>query len=1527
MAKIKFQLPDNSPQGKRRLVASSGGHTTQIGKIENKFANSSIVSIPITKNAQFAGSAANTVFTQPMFFSPMHTPQNWQTASKRREIYQWSFIDIPEKPCYITQNGDFSLVNIKDIVSMYIQNKDVDNKMYIQNGKGEKSKVDKVSKRYVKKKANKIKAMGTAEPLYVTEDHNCMVIKYEDIKCSKSHNSKKCICNIGSLTCDRNKCSEYKNKNYKISKIKAKEVKKKDHVLIPFNTDIKESLIKNIDQARFAGHLASDGSVGHKGKTVNIFMNSKEIDYVYPIANKVFNNYGSYPTLEKNKSSDLLTIRSSKREVYSFASSLVKGKSENKKFTEEVCLLDPKLQLHVLGAYIQSDGSYNKINKNVEITTYSKHLANQLLHMFYRCNILARVTKQPISKSKKTYYTKNTHRYMVEIPSSQCYKIKDYVPGKIKKNNFKKAKGNKRFFWKNYVVSPVTSNESFDYEGYVYDIREPETNTVTANGISIYQCRFYYSNEPKVAAGVDFYSNFSMNGFKLECKNKKILKYYEKKVKNLNLSQWLNYISHEYFLIGDVFPFLGIGCPVCHGQGFINTIEGPKLCNHPDGTFESIKVMNPDYIEVQDNVLAKEPVIALVPDEELKMIIQRRQPKQIYDSLPQKLVELVASGQPIPLSNKSISHIKYNSSPYGTYGESMLRRLFTILAYKTKLMTANWIIAERLILPIRVVKVGEEKRPATDSDLTSVTSQLAAVANDPNLTIVTHHAFSYDWIGAAGKIHNITPELENIGKEILDGLMLNQAILSGEMSSYNSAQVGIEILIRRLDNWRNTLSEWVEDHIFLPIAMMQGFIDEKESELSGETEYLYPKLKWNDLNLRDKSNFIQILMQAFDKQMISAQRVLEEMDIDYDTEVRRIREEQALVSQTGMFMGDQEGMGGTGGMGGPIAGLGGMAGPVGGGMPGAEMGGMPGGDMTGGMPGGGMGGVAANTNLPKVTKRGKKGQQQETQVAPPRMIKLTKLEQQMHQMLQSMKIPYKLFGQFSVSIPGNPQPFALDFAYPQIGIGVECLHPDTYVPTSLGSKKAKDINIGEYLIGRNGDLVEITRKYVNHSKGVLLNIKSLGIDKIKVTENHPFLVCKPKKTRVKRQEPKITRTREYYVPGKPLFINASEIKNGDYLVIPKERNISGSYKIKEKLNLEKYIGKANNAHQLPKEVELNKEFGWLMGIYAAEGSSSGKRNKVVEFSFHIDEIDFSDKVQYLLKKIFNLPSSVYINTKDNCRKIVCCCTTLGKFMLESFGHKAPNKKLPYWMFETNIECKESFMEAFCQGDGCIRKENGINRYISSSKKLLIDLQALSFSIGKFATMCQSRKAGKMVAIGNSDKIYSQKGLWEVDMNPNECKNKIYREDDDYFYIPVQKITEEKYDGKVINFETKGEGKNNHTYLVSNLVTHNCDGQIWHENQDAKQRDIMRDQKLANVGWRILRFKEDSISEHSDAIKDIIYKNIVEASKQMKKASETEETMLKFSSLTEFINNNKEDKLKIKITNLSGDIGELWEIGI
>ncbi len=963
---------------------------------------------------------------------------------------------------------------------------------------------------------------------------------------------------------------------------------------------------------------------------------------------------------------------------------------------------------------------------------------------------------------------------------------------------------------------PITKNAQYAGTGATVAITQPmffsplhtpQNWQIASRRREIYQwARFYYSNEPKVAAGVDFYSEFPLNGFKLECKNRKILKHYENFVKEIELSKKLNEISHEYFLIGDVFPFLEIDCPVCKGKG---TDEDGEPCKHPDGTFRDIKILNPDYIEVKDNPLAKKPKFYLVPDEELRMMVARREPKEIYESMPQEILDLVAKGQPIPLSDRCISHMKYNASAYGTYGSSMLQRLFTMLAYKTKMMTANWIVAERMILPVRVVKVGEKDRPATSEDLADIVTQLSAVANDPNLTIVTHHAFDMDWIGATGRIHNINAEIEAVGKEILDGLMLNQAILNGDAASYscmdeqtftltdsgfksykditeedkiacynpeieeikycsyyqkyiydydgemihfegkrldimvtpnhrmltswdlekwkvveaeqvkngmrfigkalyhskkakiqhqkvnqycnavinsgldinnkyddddktlkininnkeinledflsfagfylsegsltskktnyrliiyqnkdryfdeikncldnlgftykiyeygderrffiynkalvsymleqfghgaanksipswiknlpvdylevlihtmllgdgykketkidsytystvsenlasdfqeicfkcgystrkykdkpcissfgnkdlyrihiskgknsngsfpivryknikreyykgkvycfsvpngffvtrrngkitiqgNSAQVGVEVLIRRLENWRNKLKDWIEKHIFLPIAMMQGFIDEEESKDLKKTIYLYPRIVWNDLQLRDKTNKINILIQLWDKGAVSAQTVLEELELDYDEEIQKIRDEQVMASATGMLPSAQAG--------GPL-GAGGMGGGMGGGMPGGEMGGMPGaGAETGGMPGGGaemggggmaggMGGAAggapmgaaAETQLPRIGKRGEKGFEKE-EPPPSKMIKLTKLEQKMYKMLQGLNVPYPLFGQYSVRVPGEKQPFLLDFAYPRIGVGIE----------------------------------------------------------------------------------------------------------------------------------------------------------------------------------------------------------------------------------------------------------------------------------------------------------------------------------------------------------------------------------------------------------------------------------------------------------------------------------------------------------
>jgi hypothetical protein len=434
----------------------------------------------------------------------------------------------------------------------------------------------------------------------------------------------------------------------------------------------------------------------------------------------------------------------------------------------------------------------------------------------------------------------------------------------------------------------ATSNTVYSQPQFYSPLHTPQNWQIPSKRNEIYQwSRFFFENEPKVGAAIQFYAEFPMQGFELQCPNNKVKKHFDRLVKKLKLDYWLPQISAEFFMLGDVFPFLSVSCPLCNGSG----IYKGQQCLHPGGSLSKIVVLNPDWIEVKQNVLADEPYIQLIPDEDLKRIVTDKFPIEVYNRIPESFRNMILSGMPIPLSNRSVTHLKHMPAPYGTYGTSLIRRLFKTLAYKDRLMTANWIIAERLILPIRIVKVGNDDRPAGANDIANVQNQLASVQNDPNLTLVTHHAFDYSFAGAQGQIVQLQGEYDMINGEILDGLMLPQAVLNSEMQGYQGVQIGAEILIRRLEAWRKKLSDFIEEKIFLPQAKMQGFIHEEDTKEAGETVYLYPTIKWNDLNIRDDTQKKQQMIGLHDSGIISTRTLADMFDLDYDQEIERRREE------------------------------------------------------------------------------------------------------------------------------------------------------------------------------------------------------------------------------------------------------------------------------------------------------------------------------------------------------------------------------------------------------------------------------------------------------------------------------------------------------------------------------------------------------------------------------------------------------------------------------------------------------------
>ena len=579
----------------------------------------------------------------------------------------------------------------------------------------------------------------------------------------------------------------------------------------------------------------------------------------------------------------------------------------------------------------------------------------------------------------------------------------------------------------------------------------------------IYQwARYFYENEPKVATALEFYSKFPVNNFTNECPNRYVKRYFDKLSENLHLLKWLRVMSHEVHLLGDCFPFLEVECDKCKGKG-VNA-RG-QLCEHDGGTFKRLVILNPECVEVYSDPTSPDSLIAFMPNDELRTLIMKRGPG--HEKFSQDIVKMIMAGMPIPLDNRNVSHMKYADNGYNKYGVGMLRRLFPILAYKTKLMTAQWIIAERLILPIKVAKVGSDERPASAGDLADINTKIAQVANDPNLTLVTHHAFELDWFGASGKVLQLTNEFEIISQEILDGLGVNKVLLNGEGPTYSSASIGVEVMIDKLDSWRNELSEWVEQKVYLPIAKMMGF---KEKNEWGEMEYVYPRLKWDIMHLRDQQQMRQFMLQLHEKGTISTQTMLKSFDIDYDQEVELLRYERAKGAASGAQPGGAAG-GMGGGFGGGDAGGGGLPdlGDLGGAGGGAEMGGAPGGGAeVGGAPGGDMGGggapagAAAASSVANISQFGgrvlKKRSREKITKYKENVFKKQdeasgyvrggdgrimftgperELLKELSASVKKGELRHNIKAQFPVQTPGEKQPYTIDFAMPDIKLGME----------------------------------------------------------------------------------------------------------------------------------------------------------------------------------------------------------------------------------------------------------------------------------------------------------------------------------------------------------------------------------------------------------------------------------------------------------------------------------------------------------
>src|ERR1035437_7309 len=931
-------------------------------------AKTGATNMPLAKTAQYAGSSsmATSRIAQgnPNFYSPIHTAVQWGMPTKTREVRLWQITENAE-----LMREDYTFINIKDfvfypksIVDDTLTNghiyENVDSEPILA-GDGLFKVPLHISKRECEdKRSVKIRVFGNWRELELSEEHNVFYLPSKMVREPLARHKQKMKRNgFRGLFGGKQYIESI---NWEIKKTEADQLRVGDFLVTPI-TQILNSRVLDIsdDLLWLIGFCIADGSVYGTDRTcsVRFNMNIEETSIIFNIERILKENDISYSKTVHTQSEKCIRISTCTRDSYDFFRSFMVGTLENKKFTNVIRKLNKEQILHVLGGYFDGDGTFTKAQHKLVPSNASVDMADQLYAMCLSCGIHVSINKKRRIISGETYHTDNEICYETFVPASDVNILKPYMKSeKIPEDyNYHSIDRTLKFFFNDshgnrYYAQQIRYIEEFYYTGNGYDLQINPEHSYVCSGFKVSNCRFFSANDPTIASALRFLATFPFHGFENVINDPIRKEHFDALKKRLKIEKMSRMAAYEFFSLGDSFPFISFQCEACNGSG---VKRDGSHCNHENGTIRNITILNPDWVDVKINPLDPDnPIITLLPDDTLKQIVASGKPPEIYEKIPDSLKLLIRQNEPIPLSPNNVTHMKHDEIPYMAYGRSLIAPLFPTLAYQDKLRQTQWIVADRHILPIRLCKVGNEQRPASNADIDDLKSQLAATTNDPTLTLVTHHAFEMDFIGASGKVLQLTKEYDLINDNITRGMGVNGALLAGDSgTSYSTAAIGIEAMIKRLKTVQDMIGEWICEKIYRAEAIMQGFY---KKNLAGENVLDYPEIRWNDLNLRDESQAKQMELQLWEKKIVSTKHLCEKFEIDYDVETERVRLETQYQQQMGISPGggqDAGGLGGGfggGGGGGASSGGGGLGDLLGGGGEGAPT--TPGGTGAPGLP-------------------------------------------------------------------------------------------------------------------------------------------------------------------------------------------------------------------------------------------------------------------------------------------------------------------------------------------------------------------------------------------------------------------------------------------------------------------------------------------------------------------------------------------------------------------------------------------------
>ena len=417
--------------------------------------------------------------------------------------------------------------------------------------------------------------------------------------------------------------------------------------------------------------------------------------------------------------------------------------------------------------------------------------------------------------------------------------------------------------------------------------------------------RYFARVDPYVKRAVEFHTDLPMSKLilrmpKMENKElrERILKKYENMVKRIKLFERLHSMLFECNVLGNAYVFCEFNEELKEWEKLVilppeeilvskfpmsdasKILYRPEIINHilkrysiPTASFEAYK----KFVET-------------LPDDEKEVLsnIQFDLTKQLVENDGSLTMDTDPfSGDGEHKVGSFVYHFSEKRHDYYDLGVSPLECVLIPLLMKEHYKYTQLSLASRNMTP-------RNKISAPDIDegaLKDLREQVDMSMLDPDYTIVTNYDWTWELIGAENRLIDLSRENDALDEQFFAGLGVTKEILTGE-GMYSGSKISVELLNTRYLLKREQLQNFVEEHLFLPVAEENGFY---ETDSWGNKTYFYPKLSFARLTIRDNAEVFDSLFQLYQKGSIPIDVILDLFNLDSEEIHEKLKQDMFTV--------------------------------------------------------------------------------------------------------------------------------------------------------------------------------------------------------------------------------------------------------------------------------------------------------------------------------------------------------------------------------------------------------------------------------------------------------------------------------------------------------------------------------------------------------------------------------------------------------------------------------------------------------